>query len=166
MDDEGLSRVPDPKEEDWTAEAAPARRGRPPHQPTGETRRQVEAMAALFLSQESMGAILGISDDTLRRHYPAELARGGAQGQHAIASGLHRLMEKGNAAALIYMAKAKLGWSEKLKVEHAVRRSDGGDAVRRYLDVPEEERLPRLRALAARFLAPAPDPVADGFERG
>ena len=165
MDAERLSRVPGPEEEDWTAEAAPARRGRPPHRPTGETRRQVEAMAALFLSQESMGAILGVSDDTLRRHYPAELARGVAQGQHGIASGLHRLMEKGNAAALIYMAKVKLGWSEKLKVEHAAS-SSGGDAVRRYLDVPEEERLPRLRALAARILAPAPDPVADGFEHG
>jgi hypothetical protein len=164
MGAEGLSRVPSPKE-DRTAEAAPARRGRPPHRPTGETRRQVEAMAALFLSQENMGAILGVSDDTLRRHYPAELARGVAQGQHGIASGLHRLMEKGNAAAQIHMAKAKLGWSEKLKVEHAASSSGGGDAVRRYLAVPEEERLPRLRALAARILAPAPDSEADGFER-
>lgn len=164
MGAEGFSKVPGPEEEDWTAEAAPARRGRPPHRPTGETRRQVEAMAALFLSQENMGAILGVSDDTLRRHYPAELARGGALGQHAIASGLHRLMEKGNAAALIYMAKVKLGWSEKLKVEHAAGSRD--ESFRRYLAMPEAERLAQLRVLAARVLGPAPDPVADGFEHG
>jgi hypothetical protein len=121
-------------------------------------------MAALFLSQENMGAILGVSDDTLRRHYPAELARGVAQGQHGIASGLHRLMEKGNAAALIYMAKVKLGWSEKLKVEHAAGSRD--ESLRRYLAMPEAERLAQLRVLAARVLGPAPDPVADGFEHG
>ena len=72
-------------------------------------------------------------------------------------------MEKGNAAALIYMAKVKLGWSEKLKVEHAAGSRD--ESLRRYLAMPEAERLAQLRVLAARILAPAPDPVADGFER-
>ena len=110
------------------------------------------------------GAILGIPGDALRRRYPGELARGRALGELAIASCLRRRMEKGNAAALIYMAKAKLGWPEKPKEEHAD--SGGDDATRRYLAMPEAERLAHLRVLAARVLGPAPDPEADGFERG
>ncbi len=85
MGAEGLSRVPSPEEEDWTAEAAPARRGRPPHRPTGETRRQVEAMAALFLSQGSLGTILGVSNDSLGSDRPVAALprrRSGAHGLH------------------------------------------------------------------------------------
>ncbi len=56
-------------------------------------------------------------------------------------------MQKGNAAALIHMAKVKLGWSEKLKVEHASGSRD--DAARRYLAMPEAERLAQLRVLVS-----------------
>lgn len=133
------------------------------HGPIVESRRLVEAMAALFLPHEGIGAILGIPGDALRRRYPGELARGRALGELAIASCLRRRMEKGNAAALIYMAKAKLGWPEKPKEEHAD--NGGDDATRRYLAMPEAERLAHLRVLAARVLGPAPDPEADGFER-
>jgi hypothetical protein len=62
------------------------------------------------------------------------------------------------------MAKVKLNWSEKLKVEHAAGTRD--DVARRYFSMPEAERLAQLRVLVARVLGPAPDPVADGFEHG
>ena len=59
--------------------------------------------------------------------------------------------------------EVKLGWSERLKVEHAGASGDPPDV---HLAIPKAERLSRLRALAARVLGPQPDPVADGFENG
>jgi hypothetical protein len=135
----------------------------PAHRPTAEARRLVQAAAELFLSHGGIGAILGLSAAALRQHYATELARGAALGELAVASGLRRLAERGNAAAVIYLAKAKLGWSEK-SVEQA--EDDGGRDTRAYLSMPEAERLSRLRALAARVLGPEPDPRADGFDHG
>ena len=136
----------------------------PARRPTAEARRLVQAAAELFLSHGGIGAILGLSEVGLRRHYATELARGAALGELAVASGLRRLAERGNAAAVIYLARTKLGWSERLKVEHAAGSRD--ESLRRYLAMPEAERLAQLRVLAARVLGPAPDPVADGFEHG
>ena len=68
--------------------APPGSCGVPPHQPSDEDREKVERMAALQISQAEIAMVMGISADTIQRHYRAEFDRGRvAQGvklrQHA-----------------------------------------------------------------------------------
>lgn len=116
-----------------------------------------------FLSHENIAAIIGCSHETLRKHYPGELERGTAKAGFGVTDGLHKLAQKGNVAALIFLAKAKLGWSEKQVLEH---QGAGGGPVRHYLSMPEPVRKAELRALAARVLEPPEGAAADGFEQG
>lgn len=52
--------------------------GNLPHVPTDETRRQVETLAGLQISQVEIGMVMGVSDSTIRRHYSEEFERGRA----------------------------------------------------------------------------------------
>ena len=154
-------RVPPPTPPGAEAEKPRNKGGRPAHAPTAETRRQVEAMAMRFLSRESIAAILGVSADTLRKHYVDELALGDAKAEMHVCDGLHRLAQKGNAAALIFLAKVRLGWSEKLRHEHS---GPEGDPIKVFLAKSPAQRRAELEGLAARGLGPEPDPAADGFD--
>ena len=96
------------------------------HEPTNETRAQVEALASFGMTQEDIGTYIGISHVTLRKHYETELnvsaikanATVGkylfslASGQ-AIASGATHGDCK--AAAMFWM-KTRAGWREKQDV--------------------------------------------------
>src|SRR3982751_7044525 len=91
------------------------------HAPTPESRKQVETMSGLLLPHDDIASILGISDETLRKHYRAELDRGRAKGNLTITERLHKKAKDGNIAALIFLAKVRMGWSEKIKVENSSR---------------------------------------------
>ena len=71
------------------------------HAPTDESRKQVETMAGLLLPHDDIAAILGISDETLRKHYRAELGVGRAKGNLTISDRLHKKAKDGNIAALV-----------------------------------------------------------------
>src|SRR5215213_2423935 len=103
------------------AEVAPGhpRVGRPPHQPTEEQRRHVENMAALWLNQEDIAAVLGIGVTTLRKHYPEELRRGTARGNLRLTERFRDKLEAGDTASIIWATKCRLGWSEKLQHQHS-----------------------------------------------
>lgn len=139
-----VSRVPPPTRPAVGAEKPSSKGGRPAHAPTEESRRQVEAMALRFLSQKSIAAIIGLSEDTLRKHYPAELDIGGARAELAVRDGLHKLAQKGNARALIHLSKAKLGDSEKVQLEHSGSVAGKLDV---YLRMDEGELKKRLAQL-------------------
>ena len=53
-------------------------RGNLPHVPTDESRRQVETLAGLQISQAEIAMVLDVSPDTIQKHYPAEFQRGKA----------------------------------------------------------------------------------------
>ena len=57
-----------------------------PHQPTETTKAQVESAAGLGLPHEQIGALIGISDKTLRKYYANELAIGKAKASAKIDS--------------------------------------------------------------------------------
>jgi hypothetical protein len=114
------------------------------HAPTDESRKQVETMAGLLLPHDDIAAILGISDETLRKHYRAELGVGRAKGNLAISDRLHKKAKDGNIAALIFLAKVRLGWSEKIKVENSG--PDGGP-LKVYMSMTEEELAKHLAQL-------------------
>jgi len=80
-------------------------RGRPPHVPTDRDRRQVEVMTGLGLTQEQIGKILNVSEDTLQRHYADEIASGVAKANVQVAQNLFNIAtsrDSGAVAAAIF----------------------------------------------------------------
>lgn len=88
------------------------------HIPTDVTKAQVETAAGLGLPHEQIGALLGISDVTLRKYYKMELAVGKAKASAKVAQSLFNKAVKGDTTAGIWWTKAQMGWSEKLGIEH------------------------------------------------
>ena len=65
-------------------------------------------MAARLMPQEAIAAIIGISDDTLRKYYGEELRQGDAEGCLKISRSLHKLLEAGSEKAILHLAKVEL----------------------------------------------------------
>jgi len=83
-----------------------------PHEPSEKTRAQVEASAGLGLPHDQIGALIGISDKTLRKYYSTELAVGKAKASAKIAQTLFNKAVKGDTTASIWWTKAQMGWGE------------------------------------------------------
>jgi hypothetical protein len=94
--------------------------GRPPHQPTDQSRKFVEAMAACGIDQDSIGRVVGISDATLRKHYPEEIATAAIKanamvGQsllHQAIGGPEHNWREASTSAAIWWSKTRMGWKE------------------------------------------------------
>ena len=59
------------------------------HIPDDKTKAQVQQAAGLGLPHEQIGALIGISDKTLRKYYATELALGKATASASIAKSLY-----------------------------------------------------------------------------
>ena len=88
-----------------------------PHRPTEETRKRVREMSGLGLPHEQIGALIGISDVTLRKHYSDDLQMGKAQASARIADTLFNKAQAGDTTAMIWWTKAQMRWSETVKQE-------------------------------------------------
>lgn len=86
----------------------------PAHAPTDVTRKQAQQAAGFGLPQDQIGALLGIDDKTLRKHYRAELDEGKALANLAIGGKLFaKAMDgDGDTACLIWWSKCQMRWSE------------------------------------------------------
>jgi DNA invertase Pin-like site-specific DNA recombinase len=62
--------------------------GRPPHEPTESTRRQVKALAAYGIPQDEIGRVIGVSKPTLEKHYRDELDRAEVEANAKVAESL------------------------------------------------------------------------------
>lgn len=91
---------------------------RPGNQPfvaTDKDRRQVEVMTGLGLTQEQISKILGFSEDTLQRHFRAELDSGVAKANAQVAQNLFSIAtsrDQGSVAAAIFWMKTRGQWKE------------------------------------------------------
>jgi hypothetical protein len=97
-------------------------RGRPPHVPTDRDRRQVEVMTGLGLTQEQIGKILNVSEDTLQRHYADEIASGVAKANVQVAQNLFNIAtsrDSGAVAAAIFWMKTRGKWRETNHLVHS-----------------------------------------------
>lgn len=83
-----------------------------PHEPTEKTKVQVLQAAGLGLPHEQIGALIGICDKTLRKHYEIELGLGKAQASAKVANSLFNKAIKGDTTAAIWWTKAQMGWGE------------------------------------------------------
>jgi hypothetical protein len=67
----------------------------------------------------------GISEPTLRKHFPHELKTGVAKINGLCVQALVRAMQKGEPWAVCFWAKARMGWREKSTVEHQTLDEEG-----------------------------------------
>ncbi len=92
-----------------------AKGGRPPHQPTPQTRALVETFAAFGIPQDDICRVVGITPPTLREHYRDELDLGLVKANAKVAQNLFTIACKptreGLTAAMFWL-KVRAGWSE------------------------------------------------------
>ena len=86
--------------------------GRPPHQPTDQTKLQAKTLAAVGVRHEDIAAKLGISADTLTKYYRQELDDGRVDANAQVAKSLYEQAKSGNTTAMIFWLKTRAGWKE------------------------------------------------------
>jgi hypothetical protein len=107
-----MSAARKPKQEVLPAEKNPAGHGIK-HNPTEETRKQAQQMAAVGITQAQIATYLGISDETFRKYYLEEYNRAKIAAVARVASTLYtRATEKQDLGAAIFYLKAQGGWRE------------------------------------------------------
>ena len=102
--DDGMTMTPQVK----------AKRGRPPFQPDNQTRKQIELMAAIGVSQNEIARALGINPKTLRLHCRRELERGLVLAEVEQAGNILRVASGKGAPALkaiMFALQSRFGWS-------------------------------------------------------
>jgi hypothetical protein len=82
------------------------------HIPTEETRKLVKGLAAVGTRYVDIAHKIDITDDTLRKHYKAELEDGRIDANAQIANTLFQQAKKGNMTAAIFWLKTRAGWKE------------------------------------------------------
>jgi len=107
--------------------------GRPPHNPTPETRAQVYALASFGARYSDIARLIGVSENTLDKHYSDELAKGAVERNAKVAGFLYhsasgRAIEDGASysdclKAAMFWLKTRAQWRE--TNHHDVTSSDG-----------------------------------------
>lgn len=89
--------------------------GRPPHEPTAQTRKMVETFSAFGIPQLDIARVIGISAPTLREHYRDELDLGLIKANAAVAQNLFTIATKqtreGLDAAKFWL-RTRAGWTD------------------------------------------------------
>lgn len=97
--------------------AAPKPRGpgRPAHVPDAKSRRIVETLAGFGLTHKQLGEVVGLDDNTLRKHYADELKTGAAKVEAMLVGRLMEFTGRKDMVglrALVFALKSRFGWSE------------------------------------------------------
>ena len=111
------------------------------HEPTDQTRNDVERLAGLGLPQRMIAAFIGIADKTLSKHYEVEILRGKAQAGAKVAQCLFDKCMAGDTTSLIFWAKTQMQWKETTVQETATSVSDLSDEE---LDAKIKEKMALL----------------------
>ncbi len=96
---------------------------RKPHEPTPATRQIVQLHATVGTKHETIAAIIGIDDKTLRKYYRDELDLATAQANATIGGALFNKAKGGDTSAQIFWMKTRAGWRETTHVDNTS--SDG-----------------------------------------
>ena len=88
-------------------------RGLPPHEPTDETRAQVEALVSFGVQQDQIALFLEIDTKTLRKYYRRELDTGTIRANAKVAARLFKsATEEGIPASMFFWLKCRAGWRD------------------------------------------------------
>ena len=84
------------------------------HEPTVENIRQVQQAGAMGIPRRHIAALIGIDEDTLRKHYDEHLTLAEAKANLNVATTLYKAAVSGaDTTAAIFWAKARLGWRDR-----------------------------------------------------
>jgi hypothetical protein len=92
--------------------------GRPAHQPTEATRQTVSLHATVGTKQDVIAEILGISVDSLQRHYRAELDTSREKANASVGGALFKKAMGGDTTAMIFWLKTRARWRETLDISN------------------------------------------------
>ena len=95
--------------------------GRPALKPTDSDRKQVEAMSGYGVPIEQIAAVTmgGIGLEALYNHFREELVAGKAKINAKIGQTLAQKALGGDTAAMIWWSKSRMGFREKVELEHS-----------------------------------------------
>jgi DNA-binding XRE family transcriptional regulator len=88
------------------------------HEPTAETRTKVNALASVGTPQDQIALVIGISKNTLIKHYRRELDVAMVIANAQVAQSLYQQAKSGNTSAAIFWMKCRAGWVDKQSIEH------------------------------------------------
>jgi hypothetical protein len=92
--------------------------GRPPHKPTDATRQTVSLHATVGTRQEVIAEILGISTDSLQRHYRSELDTSREKANASVGGALFKKAMSGDTASMIFWMKTRARWRETVDISN------------------------------------------------
>ena len=96
--------------------------GRPAHEPTSMSRRNVEALAGYGVPEADIAGVVGIDPKTLRKHYREELRYGHVKANAKVAENLFRKATgdgRESVIAAIFWMKTRAQWKETQVTEMA-----------------------------------------------
>lgn len=98
----------------------------PAHIPTDENRKTVRMLASVGVRHVDIAVKLGISEDTLTRHYRKELDDGRIDANAIISKTLFEQARAGNITAIIFWLKTRAGWREvnHLEIETSAKKPE------------------------------------------
>ncbi len=82
------------------------------HEPTAETRKLVRTFSSYGVTQKRLASYLKINQDTLAKHYRAELDDGMTEKLAYAGKSLFDAIVKGNIVATMFFLKTQGGWHE------------------------------------------------------
>jgi hypothetical protein len=101
----------------------PIKKGRPCFRPTDEQRRMVEAMTGYGIPQKDIARVIGIHEESLRKHFREQLDTGSAKANARVAEFLfeHATGQRGEGSvtAAIFWLKTRARWKETTSTEHS-----------------------------------------------
>lgn len=92
--------------------------GLPRHEPTDATRQTVSLHATVGTRQEVIADILGISVDTLQRHYRSELDTSREKANASVGGALYKKAMSGDTASMIFWLKTRARWRETVDISN------------------------------------------------
>jgi hypothetical protein len=92
--------------------------GRKPHEPTEAMRKTVSLHATVGSRQETIAEVLGISVDSLQRHYRSELDTSREKANASVGGALYNKAMGGDTTAMIFWLKTRARWRETVDISN------------------------------------------------
>ena len=92
-----------------------------PHRyiPNEEHRTLASQMSAVGCTQEQISKVIGISVDTLAKHYLADMDAARSKANAKVAQTLYQKAIKGDTVCMIFWLKCQARWTERTEIEHS-----------------------------------------------
>lgn len=86
--------------------------GRPQHAPTDQTRALVTLMGGMGANETDISLVIGISRNTLRKHYEEELNAAPARMDYHVYSAMYKAISKGKTDMIKLYLERRKGWKD------------------------------------------------------